>query len=110
VLPGATTEQVQYQHDAKARPLRPELVAGGTAVNPAWYYNMAAHPDKVQIEVDGRKVAVAAGQLYGAERAEAWQQITATSLQFARFQQKTDRKLPVIHLTPDPAPRLRNLK
>jgi curved DNA-binding protein CbpA len=28
VLPGATVEQVQYQHDAKATLLRPELVAG----------------------------------------------------------------------------------
>jgi curved DNA-binding protein CbpA len=28
VLPSATVEQVQYQHDAKARLLRPELVAG----------------------------------------------------------------------------------
>lgn len=28
VLPGATTEQVQYRHDAKARLLRPEMVAG----------------------------------------------------------------------------------
>ena len=72
--------------------------AGGTAVNPAWYYNIAAHPDKVQIEVQGRKVAVTAEQLHGAERAEAWQQITATSPQFDRFQQKTDRELPVIRL------------
>jgi deazaflavin-dependent oxidoreductase (nitroreductase family) len=72
--------------------------AGGTAVNPAWYYNIAAHPDKVRIEVEGRKVAVTAEQLHGAERAEAWQQITAASPQFARFQQKTDRELPVIRL------------
>jgi curved DNA-binding protein CbpA len=28
VLPGATVEQIQYQHDAKARLLRPELIAG----------------------------------------------------------------------------------
>jgi curved DNA-binding protein CbpA len=28
VLPGATAEQVQHQHDAKARLLRPELIAG----------------------------------------------------------------------------------
>lgn len=74
--------------------------AGGTASNPAWYHNMAAHPDKVQIEMDGRKVAVTAGQLHGADRAKAWQQITATSPQFARFQRKTDRELPVIRLTP----------
>ena len=74
--------------------------AGGTAANPAWYYNMAARPGKVQIEVDGRTVAVTAEQLHGAERAASWQQITATSPQFARFQQKTDRKLPVIRLMP----------
>lgn len=74
--------------------------AGGTAANPAWYYNMAARPDQVRIEVGGRTVAVTAAQLHGTERAHAWQQITATSPQFARFQQKTDRELPVIRLTP----------
>lgn len=72
--------------------------AGGTACNPAWYYNIAAHPDQVRIEIDGRTVAVTAEQLHGAERAEAWQQITAAAHRFARFQQKTDRELPVIRL------------
>ena len=74
--------------------------AGGTRVNPAWYYNIAAHPDKVQIEIDGRTVAVTAEQLHGAERAEAWQQITAAAHRFAGFQDKTDRQLPVIRLMP----------
>lgn len=41
-----------------------------------------------------------AAQLHGAERAQAWQRITATSPQFGRFQQKTDRELPLIRLTP----------
>ena len=72
--------------------------AGGTAVNPAWYYNIAAHPDRVQIEIDGRTVAVTAEQLHGAERAQAWAQITAAARRFARFQEKTDRELPVIRL------------
>ncbi len=35
-----------------------------------------------------------AGQLHGAERAQAWQQINAASPQFARFQRKTDWELP----------------
>ncbi|HEX9032110.1 MAG TPA: nitroreductase/quinone reductase family protein [Streptosporangiaceae bacterium] len=74
--------------------------AGGTAANPAWYYNIAARPGRVQIEVEGHRVAVTAEQLHGAERAEAWQQITAAAPQFARFQSKTDRELPVIRLTP----------
>ncbi|MFE5704938.1 nitroreductase/quinone reductase family protein [Rhodococcus koreensis] len=74
--------------------------AAGAAGNPAWYHNVAAHPDQVRIEVDGRKVAVAAEQLHGAERAQAWQQITTTAPRFVQYQQKTDRELPIIRLVP----------
>jgi deazaflavin-dependent oxidoreductase (nitroreductase family) len=76
--------------------------ANGGARNPAWYYNIAAHPDKVQIETLGRTVAVLAEQLHGTERDEAWRQISATSPRFAKYQQKTDRELPIIRLTPRP--------
>ncbi|HLN68645.1 MAG TPA: nitroreductase/quinone reductase family protein [Streptosporangiaceae bacterium] len=74
--------------------------ANGAARNPAWYYNIAAHPDQVQIEVEGRKVAVTSEQLHGPERAEAWQQITTSAPRFAQYQQKTDRELPIIRLVP----------
>jgi deazaflavin-dependent oxidoreductase (nitroreductase family) len=74
--------------------------AAGAKGNPAWYYNLAAHPDQVQIDVEGRKVAVVAEQLHGAERAEAWQQITAAAPRFAGYQRKTDRELPIIRLVP----------
>jgi deazaflavin-dependent oxidoreductase (nitroreductase family) len=74
--------------------------AAGTAGNPAWYYNIAARPGQVRIEVEGRAVAASAEQLHGAERTEAWEQIIATAPRFARYQQKTDRELPVIRLVP----------
>jgi deazaflavin-dependent oxidoreductase (nitroreductase family) len=74
--------------------------AAGAAGNPAWYHNIAAHPDKVQIELDGRKVPVIAEQLHGTERGEAWRQVTATAPRFAGYQEKTDRELPVIRLVP----------
>jgi hypothetical protein len=45
--------------------------AAGAARNPAWYHNLAAHPDQVWIETAGRKAAVTAEQLHGAERDEA---------------------------------------
>jgi len=45
--------------------------AAGAAGHPAWYYNLAAHPDQVWIEMACRKVAVTAEQLHGAERDEA---------------------------------------
>jgi len=48
----------------------------------------------------GRKIAVTAEQLHGAEREEAWRQITTAVPRFAKDQQKTDRELPVIRLVP----------
>lgn len=74
--------------------------AAGAAKNPDWYYNLGAHPDRVRIEMAGRKVDVIAEQLEGAEREEVWKQITTASAQFAKYQEKTDRILPVIRLRP----------
>ena len=74
--------------------------AAGAARNPAWYHNIAAHPDEVQVEVGGRTIAVTAEQLLGAERDKAWQQITAAAPRFAQYERKTDRVLPVIRLVP----------
>jgi deazaflavin-dependent oxidoreductase (nitroreductase family) len=73
--------------------------AAGAAKNPAWYYNLAAHPDKVTIEMAGRKIPVTAEQLHGPERDEAWQRLTTAAPRFTQYQQKTDRELPVIRLT-----------
>ena len=72
--------------------------ANGAARNPAWYHNLAAHPDNVRIEVDGRTIRVTAEQLHGTERAQAWQEIATATPRFAQYQDKTDRELPVIRL------------
>ncbi|MEV0951357.1 nitroreductase/quinone reductase family protein [Promicromonospora sp. NPDC050249] len=74
--------------------------ANGAPANPAWYLNLAAHPDQVTVEQAGRKVAVTAEELQGAEREQAWQQIKAAADNFRKYEQTTDRKLPVIKLTP----------
>lgn len=74
--------------------------AAGAPKNPDWYYNIAANPDKIRIEVSGLDVAVRAEQLHGEERAQAWTGITSASPRFAQYQTKTDRELPVIRLTP----------
>jgi deazaflavin-dependent oxidoreductase (nitroreductase family) len=73
--------------------------AAGAPRNPAWYYNIAAHPDKVTIEMAGRKIPVTAEQLHGAEREEARQRIVTAAPRFAQYQTKTDRELPIIRLT-----------
>src|SRR5215469_1754263 len=74
--------------------------AGGSAGNPAWYLNMASHPDQVWIELPGRKLRVTPEQLAGERREEAWQRITTAQPRFAKYQTKTDRTLPVIRLVP----------
>ena len=73
--------------------------ANAAVDNPAWYYNLAAHPDQVSIEVNGETLPVVAEQLHGAERDQAWHQITTAAPRFAQYQAKTDRELPVIRLT-----------
>ena len=71
----------------------------GAVNNPAWYHNIAAHPDHVSIELDGRTHVVTVAELHGPERERAWQQIVAANDRFAMYQEKTDRQLPVIRLT-----------
>lgn len=73
--------------------------AGGAARNPAWYYNLAAHPDAVSIDIDHATIPVAASQLHGDERERAWKAITTASTQFSQYESKTDREIPVIRLT-----------
>ena len=74
--------------------------ANGAARNPAWYYNVAAHPDQVCIVVDGVETAVVAEQLHGEEREQAWSRICTASPRFGKYATKTDRDIPIIRLTP----------
>ena len=73
--------------------------AAGSAHHPAWYHNIAAHPDQVWAEFGGRQLRVDPAQLDGDARAQAWQQITQAQPRYARYQEKTDRVLPVIRLS-----------
>jgi deazaflavin-dependent oxidoreductase (nitroreductase family) len=76
---------------------------GGSAHNPAWYHNIAAHPGQLWIELPQRKsnkLQVTAEQLEGARREECWKRIIQAQPRYAKYQVKTDRTLPVIRLVP----------
>ncbi len=73
--------------------------AGGSARHPAWYHNIAAHPDQVWIEFGGQRTRVTPVQLEGEDRDRAWQRITASQPRYAGYETKTDRGIPVIRLT-----------
>lgn len=72
--------------------------AGGAAKNPAWYHNIAAHPDQVWVEFGGEQQRVTPSQLAGEAREQAWQRITQAQPRYAGYQNKTDREIPIIRL------------
>ena len=71
--------------------------AAGSVTNPGWYHNLAANP-QAEIELGGRKIAVTASQLAGAERDAAWQKVVGASPRYAGYATKTDRLIPIIRL------------
>jgi deazaflavin-dependent oxidoreductase (nitroreductase family) len=73
---------------------------GGAAKHPAWYFNLAKHPDQVFIERGGRRIRVQAISLSAEEREAAWQRIVHIAPGFAEYQRKTDREIPVVRLVP----------
>lgn len=72
---------------------------GGAAHHPAWYFNMANNPDKIWIELDGRRIKVQADTVTGDAREAAWRRITRIAPNYASYQTKTDREIPVVRLT-----------
>jgi deazaflavin-dependent oxidoreductase (nitroreductase family) len=74
--------------------------AGGAAQHPGWYHNIAAHPDEVQVEVEGTRHRVQVEQLEGVARSEAWARVVEKVPRFEGYTTKTDRQLPLLHLTP----------
>jgi deazaflavin-dependent oxidoreductase (nitroreductase family) len=73
---------------------------GGDATHPAWFVNMARHPDQVWVQVGKRKLRVEPATLKGAARGTAWKRIVAEFSNYAEYEEKTDREIPVIRLTP----------
>src|SRR3954451_20752866 len=73
--------------------------AGGNAKNPAWYANLVANP-KVTIEDHGRTIAGSASTTDATERARLWKIIVSQAPNFAGYEQKTTRVIPVVRIQP----------
>ncbi|MEU3628205.1 cell entry protein [Amycolatopsis coloradensis] len=70
---------------------------GGTDENPAWYHNLVAHPD-TKVELGTEIFPVRARVLTGSERDDVYARQSAIQPQFAEYQRKTSRVIPVIEL------------
>jgi deazaflavin-dependent oxidoreductase (nitroreductase family) len=72
---------------------------GGAPTNPDWYHNLKAHPE-TRIEVGTDTIDVVASEATGEERERLFRAQAERSPQFAAYEQKTARVIPVIVLTP----------
>ena len=71
----------------------------GAPDHPAWYHNLRANPETT-IEIGTETLPVLATEAGGEERDRLYAAMVAATPQFAEYQQQTERRIPVVVLTP----------
>lgn len=72
---------------------------GGAPKNPVWYYNVVNHP-RVELQDGTVSGDYDAREVFGEEKAQWWQRAVAAYPDYADYQNKTQRQIPVFVLTP----------
>lgn len=72
---------------------------GGRDQHPEWYLNLLAEPHAV-VQVQGRRQPVVATTAEGDERERWWTRAESAYDGYATYQQRTDRRIPVVFLDP----------
>lgn len=68
---------------------------GGAPKNPVWVYNLEADPTAVTVQDGPEPFAVDVRRLDGEERAQWWERAVAAFPNYADYQAKTERVIPV---------------
>lgn len=69
---------------------------GGAPTNPVWYNNLVADPDNVTVQDGPAPFAVTVREVTGDERALWWDRSVAVFPNYAEYQEKTSRTIPVL--------------
>lgn len=72
---------------------------GGAPAHPDWYRNLVAHP-LVEVQDETTKGDYLARLLQGEEREQWWQRAVEVWPDYAEYQTKTDREIPLFVLEP----------
>lgn len=73
---------------------------GGDDTHPAWFLNLRDNP-QVTVGVKGAKpIEMTAHIASAAERAELWPRVTVDHRNYAEYQEKTEREIPLVILAP----------
>ncbi|MEZ0166176.1 nitroreductase family deazaflavin-dependent oxidoreductase [Kineococcus sp. LSe6-4] len=72
---------------------------GGAPKNPVWYHNLKANP-LAELQDGPVKRDYTAREVSGEEKAQWWERAVAAYPDYADYQRKTDREIPVFVLDP----------
>lgn len=72
---------------------------GGAPKNPVWFYNITKNP-RVELQDGTASADYQAREVFGEEKAAWWQRAVEVWPDYADYQRKTDREIPVFVLTP----------
>lgn len=73
--------------------------SGGAKHHPAWYLNLVDDPE-VQVQVGAETFTAGASTATGAERERLWREMASVWPDYDRYQERTDREIPVVLLEP----------
>ena len=73
---------------------------GGAPDHPVWYHNLMADPTTVQVQDGPEPFDVTVHEAQGAERDAWWERAVAVFPNYAEYQAKTDRQIPVLVASP----------
>ncbi|NMN99925.1 nitroreductase family deazaflavin-dependent oxidoreductase [Gordonia sp. TBRC 11910] len=91
------TPLIRVEHDGEYLAV---ASLGGAPNNPQWYHNVVAHPE-VDLR-DGERVhSYTARELSGAERSTWWDRAVDAFPNYAEYQTRTSRVIPIFLLTPN---------
>src|SRR6478609_625767 len=72
---------------------------GGAPKHPVWYFNIVAHP-RVELQDGTVTKEYDSREVLGDEKAVWWERAVEAWPDYAEYQSKTDRQIPVFVLTP----------
>lgn len=90
------TPLMRVEHDGRYAAVASK---GGAPEHPDWYDNVRAHPH-VEVQDGPHKQDMVARELHGDERALWWDRAVTAYADYADYQRRTDRQIPVFLLEP----------
>ena len=90
------TPLMRVEHDGRYAAV---ASLGGAPKHPVWYYNLVANPH-VELQDGPVKQDMTAREVFGDEKAEWWERAVAAFPNYAEYQAKTERVIPLFVLEP----------